>query len=202
MLYKAFIFLLCILCCFYVYSYIDTCTLNIFFSDLNTDITNMNPAGENNDSGSGVNASGNNASGSPNPGGKPGWSPYHYFPSVREDGQSYPENNPSPSLVLETYDPTGNIPVQNDKQLGVLIDYRFNNGVRALSYSRWNISETFPSDSIVDKIAREKLFAHIYDHRSELPSAYAQLDIRSGTPKWDSVKVSSFLINSLNNSNS
>lgn len=203
LLHKVFIFVLsCIICYFCVYlSYIHISGLDILSEHISRDITNMNPVDGDNNPGNVTNASGSNQSGGPNPGGGPRWRPYHYLPNVREDGNSYPVDNPSPALVLETYDPANNIPVQNDRQLGVLIDYRYHNQVRPLGYSRWNVATTFPSDSMVDKIAKERLLAHIYDHRSELPSAYAELDMRSGTPKWHSVKITSYLINSLNNSN-
>jgi hypothetical protein len=36
---------------------------------------------------------------------------------------------------------------------------------------------------MVDRIAKERLLAHIYDHRSELPSAYTQMNILNGRPK-------------------
>jgi hypothetical protein len=80
----------------------------------------------------------------------------------------------------------------------VLIDYRWTIELKRLGYNYWNIGNTFPSDSIIDKIAREKLLAHIFDHRSVLPSAYAEMNLLSGTPKWDSVRVTSYLITSLN----
>jgi hypothetical protein len=38
---------------------------------------------------------------------------------------------------------------------------------------------------MVDRIAKERLFAHIYDHRSELPSAYRQLNILGGRQHHD-----------------
>lgn len=110
-------------------------------------------------------------------------------------------SNSSPVSVLETYDPTGHIPPQNDKQLGVLMDYIFEHKVRSMAYAQWNVGNTFPSDSLVDNTARARLLAHIFDHRSVLPTAYKQLDIQSGTPKWNSVKITSYIINSLNNSN-
>ena len=137
----------------------------------------------------------------PNPGSGPGWQPFHYSPDVRDDGQSYPSDNPSPGLVTNTYSPIGLVPVRNDKELGVLIDYRFNDSVRPLGYKYWNIANIFPTECLIDKIARERLLAHIYEHRTEIPAAYAQLDMLSGTPRWNNVKVTSFLINSLNNSN-
>lgn len=144
--------------------------------------------------------SGGAEGGSSNPGGGPQWRPYHY-PSIREDGQRYETPNPSPASVLETYDPTGHIPPQNDKQLGVLMDYRFAHNVRPLGYDCWKVSYTFPSNSLVDSTAKQRLFAHIFENRSTLPTAYRELDIGSGTPKWEKVTITSYLINSLNHSN-
>lgn len=175
-------------------------SLDVLHAHLNIDITYMNSAGGGNNPVSG-NSFGSSPSGSPNPGGGPGWEPFQYQANVREDGERYPDNA-SPSLVLETYNPTGDIPVQNDKQLGVLLDYRFAHEVRPMGYNNWKISKAFPSNSIIDRMARERLLAHIYTYRSRLPTAYRQLDLRSGTPKWGSVDVSSYIIASLNNSNS
>ncbi len=160
-LYKILIVvLLCIIYCFYVYFNLD-----ILSSHISTDILNMRPEGGGNNPGSGFNSPGNNPNGSPNPGGGPGWRPYHYLPGIREHGERYPVDNPSPALVLETYNPADHIPAQSDKQLGVLIDYRFVHQVRSMGYINWNILNIFPSDSMVDKIAKERLLAHIYDHR-------------------------------------
>lgn len=147
------------------------------------------------------NSGGDQGGGFSNFGGGPQWRPHHYDPSVREDGQKYETPNTSPVSVLETYDPTGHIPPQNDKQLGVLIDYRFEHNVRWLGYENWNVSNTLPNNSFVDKIAKQRLLAHIIEHRSDLPTAYRELDLNSGTPKLDSVKITSYIINSLNNSN-
>jgi hypothetical protein len=189
---------------FFVLLLLSLLILSILLADINTEIINMSPVDGGNSPGSGgagLNAPGSNEGGSPNPGGGPGWQPYHYSPNTREDGNIYPVNNPSPTLVLNTYNPASDVPVNNDKELGVLIDYRFNHTVRALGYTNWNVSKIFTSEGMVDKIAKERLLAHIYDHRSHLPTAYSQLDMLSGEPKWDSVKITSYLINSLNNSN-
>jgi hypothetical protein len=185
-------------------------SLDVLSEHINTDSLNMNPFGGDNSPGSGgttprANQSGGttpraNQGGGPNPG-PPGWRPYAYLAHIREDGGSYPMNNTSPASVLQTYDPAGSLPVQSDRQLGVLIDYRFEHYVRAMGYSNWNVANIFPSNSMTDEIAKQRLFGHIFDHKSELASAYEQMDMLSGTPKWHAVKVTSYLINSLNNSN-
>lgn len=185
--------------CFDIYfSYLHICSLDKSSADINTDILNMNSGGGGNYPGS--SNSGGDQGGSPNPGGGPEWRPYHYAP-IKEDGQRYETPNASPVSILETYDPTGNIPPQNDRQLGVLIEYRFEHNVRSLGYNNWNVSNTLPSNSLVDNIAKQRLLAHIFEHRSDLPTAYKELDFSSGTPKWNSVTITSYLINSLYNSN-
>lgn len=178
------------------------CNLDIWSADIDTDILNVKPgSGYEGNYPEGGNPGGDQG-GNTNPGGgpqKPQWQPFKYSPYVKEDGQPYPQDT-SPASVLETYNPTSNIPPQNDKELGVLIDYRFAHYVRRLGYSKWNVSKIFPSNGIIDSIAKQMLLAHIFEHKSDLPTAYSQLDLKSGTPKWDNVKVTSFLINSLNNS--
>lgn len=175
--------------------------------DINTDILKAIPSEGNNPGGgsSGGNESGgpgSDPSGGPNPGGGPDWHPFQYQDTVREDGWRYDaHHNTSTVSVLQTYDPAGDVPVQNDKELGVLLDYRFTHQIRGLGYSHWNIAKTFSSDNMVDHTAKQRLLAHIYDHRSRLPTAYGQLDLRNGSPKWGSVKITSVLINSLNHSN-
>jgi len=134
-------------------------------------------------------------------GGGPQWQPYQYHSHIREDGRSYPTNNIPPSTVLQTYDPAGNIPPQNDREVGVLMQYRFNHNVRSLGYNNFTVSNTFNGDGIVDRMARERLLQHILGYRSRLPTAYRELDVYSDTPRWDRVRITSFLINSLYNSN-
>ena len=181
-----------------------TCNSDILDGGLSTDILMMN-SGDGSGGGNfpGGGSPGGDQGGGPNHGGGPPgsqWRPHHYLANVREDGQSYQTHNTSPDSVLETFNPTGNIPPENDRQLGVLIDYRFEHDVRPLGWSNWTVSKIFPSNSMVDRIARARLLNHIIDHRSDIPTAYGQLDVRSDTPRWDSVRITSYLINSLNNS--
>ena len=116
---------------------------------MDTNIFNMSPSGSGGGSSSGGPnnpGGGNNSGGGNNPG---GWSPFHYVPGVREDGSFYSVDSPSPSLVLQNYNPAGDVPVKSDKELGVLIDFRYHHGVRAMGYRNWRISNVFPSDSMV-----------------------------------------------------
>jgi hypothetical protein len=78
--------------------------------------------------------------------------------------------------------------------------YRFEIQVRELGYRCWDVKHTFPSNSLTDKTARARLLSHILTHKQDLPSAYHQIDISLDTPRWDKVKITSFLINSLNRS--
>jgi hypothetical protein len=178
--------------------------LEILSGNLNTEILSMDSGAGGSTSGGSTSGGGGFSSGSNpggSPGGGPGWKPFHYLPMVREDGERY-SDDVNPAAVLNTYDPAGDTPVRNDKELGILIDYRFHHIVKPLGYHNWNISEIFPSDSVVDKMARARLLGHIYDNKSILLSAYKESGMSSGIPpKWASVKVTSFIINSLNHSN-
>jgi len=174
-----------------------TCSSDISYGELGTDILMMNSG----DGSGGGNFPGGGQGGGPGGGPPPGYpgGPPLYLANVREDGQ-YPTHNTWPVSVIETYNPTGDIPPQNDRQLGVLMDYRFGNDVRPLGWANWTVSKVLPSNSMVDRIARARLLNHIIDHRSSIPTAYVQMDVSSDTPRWDSVRITSYLINSLNNS--
>ena len=157
---------------------------------------------------SGNNPGGNNSSGGGNgigpgggPGGGPNWQPHNYVDLPKENGSRNTPLPTPPSSVLNTYDPTGNIPPASDKQLGVLMDYRFAHNVRATGFNNWDVSHTFPSNSMVDRISRARLLNHIIKYKADIPSAFNQLDVSLDTPKWDRVRITSFLINSLNHSN-
>lgn len=154
-------------------------------------------SGGNNLPGGGDN--GGNNPGGPNP--NDGWTPHNYQYQRKQNGSHYTSRYIDPSTVLSTYNPAEDNPPQSDRELSVLLDYRFSTRVRDLGYENWNVQNAFPSDSITDKIAKARLFNHIYDHRADLPIAYRQMDARSQdvTP-WDRVEISSFLINSLNRS--
>jgi hypothetical protein len=138
-----------------------------------------------------------------NPGGGPSnnWQPATYKNLSKETGEPYYSSYPDPASVLQTYNPADNTPPVNDKQLGSLMDYRFETQVRGLGYNRWDVKHTFPSNSLTDKTARARLLSHILTHSADIPSAYHQIDISSDIPRWDKVKITSFLINSLNRSN-
>lgn len=150
------------------------------------------------------NLEGNNTEGgNPNPKGgspEPKWRPY-FYKYYRTDADELRTSDTSPDLVLETYNPTGDVPPQNDKQLGVLIDYRYHFYVQHLGYNHWYVNRIFPGGNIIDNIAKERLFAHIFDQRAVLSNAYNQLNLANGTPNWNDVRITSQIIASLNNSN-
>jgi hypothetical protein len=135
-----------------------------------------------------------------NPGGKPPYKPYNYQHLHKENGSPYTSTYKDPSSVLEIYNPATNKPPQNDRELGILLGYKFNKDVRTLGYNNWTIKNTFPSNDFTDRISRAKLFNHIMKYRRDIPTAFNQVDISSDTPKWDQVMVTSFLVNSLNRS--
>lgn len=149
----------------------------------------------------GGNNGGNNAGGNNGGGPGPQWQPYQYQSHIREDGRSYPTNNIPPSTVIQTYDPAGNIPPRNDREVGILLQYRFDHHVRLLGYNHLTVSSAFYGNGMVDRIARQRLLQHILHYRSRLPSAYNQMDVNSDMPRWDRVRITSYLINSLYNSN-
>lgn len=198
--------------------------LDVWLSDLNLDTLQTNQIGFPGGNSAGGTPGGGLPGGNPgNPGGPPGWSnpfplrmegedpteggwrtesdwrPFQYSQFAREDDRFYGTNYPTNS-GLETYYPWDEIPALNDKQLGVLLDYRFENHVRHLGYSKWTIANAFPSNSLVDRMARERLLAHIFDKKKVLVTAYKQLNLKNGDPQWNSVTITSFIINSLNRS--
>jgi hypothetical protein len=143
----------------------------------------------------------NNSSGGGGNGGGSGWEPFDYSSTRKENGRPYRESLPSPAFIMYGYDPRGDVPPATDRQVGVLMDYRFGRFVRDLGYNHWNVANTFPSDSIIDKLARARLQSHILGNMRNIPSTYKEMDITKDNPSWDSVRITSHLINSLYHSN-
>lgn len=154
-------------------------------------------SGGNNLPGGGGN-NGNN-SGGPNP--NDTWRPYNYEHQPKEKGGRYTSTYIQPSTVLPNYNPAEDTPPKTDRQLSVLLDYRFNKRVQQLGYCNWNVQNAFPSDSLTDQIAKKMLFNHIFDHKTDIPTAYNQINVRLDVTPWDNVQITSYLINSLNRSN-
>ena len=151
-------------------------------------------------------AGGPSSGGGPNPGGGPDpngytgdWRPYNYKDHPNKRGiEVIPYIHTD--YILNTYNPEGDIPPKNDRELSLLLEYRFDHNVRHLGYQNWNVDKAFPDDSIVDKISRARLYNHIYDNKKYLPSTFTQMDPKSDTTPWDQVKITSHLINSLQTS--
>jgi len=185
--------------------------MDVWSIDLNIDILNVNGESGNNAGGGNYGGDQNSSSGSNTQGpqgpegprrprGPQDWRPFHYPDyAPRENGRHYPADSASPMTILQTFNPESGLPPQNDKQLGVLLDYRFH-CIRDWGYYEWNVKNIFPNDDLVDRISRERIIAHIHDFQRDLPTAYKQLDMASGTPKLHKVEVTSYLINSLNHS--
>ena len=126
-----------------------------------------------------------------------GWKPFDYGANVREDGRLF-AREATIEAVLATYNPRSGIPPMNERQLGVLIDYRFENGLREQGFHNWTVDKLFPYDNLVDRTARERLFAHIFNERRTLVTAYREMVAGSGGPQWNNVRVTTYIINSLN----
>lgn len=140
-----------------------------------------------------------NNSGGPNP--NDTWRPYNYEHQPKEKGGRYTSTYIQPSTVLPNYNPVEDTPPKTDRQLSVLLDYRFNTRVKQLGYLNWNVENAFPSGSLTDQIAKKMLFNHIFDHKTDIPTAYKQINVSLDDTPWDNVQITSYLINSLNRSN-
>jgi hypothetical protein len=102
--------------------------------------------------------------------------------------------------VLTTYNPEGDIPPKTDRELSVLLEYRFEHYIRKLGYNNWNVEKAFSGDSYVDRISRAKLYNHIFDNKEYIPKAYKQMEAKSESTPWDKVEITSHLICSLQRS--
>ena len=92
-------------------------------------ILNMTSNGGPSDNGF-TNNNNNNSSGG-NGGGNPGWHPYEF--ERKENGRLHRMNMQDPSIG---YDHAGNIPPATNKQVGVLMQYRFDHYVRPLGFNQ------------------------------------------------------------------
>ena len=174
------------------------------------------PAGPGPNTGGGPNSGG----GAPNPGGVPNpivasdndndraldsnryngtWRPFNYKDHPNKRGiEVIPYIHTD--YILNSYNPEGDIPPKTDRELSVLLDYRFEHKVRSLGYKHWNVDKAFPDDTIVDKISKARLYNHIYDNKKYLGPTFNQMDFKSDNTPWDKVIITSQLINSLQKS--
>lgn len=140
----------------------------------------------------GNNPGGPNGSGGPG-GPHPGGSNSESFSQTSGD-----QNLPG----LNNYDPSGTIPPRTNHDLFCLIKHRLEQKTALHGCGTHRVSALFGHDNMINNIAKQMLFAHIYDHREDLPTAYIQLDAASGNLKWACVSISltSPILRSLANS--
>jgi hypothetical protein len=88
--------------------------------------------------------------------------------------------NFNPPSYATNYDPSGNVPPRNYEELYSLMEYRGNYHLNVRGTAHVTASMMFSKDDIVNKIAKEMLFAYIFDHKEELPTAYRGLNVPNG----------------------
>ena len=169
------------------------------------------PSGSNNFGGAG----GSSGSGGPGgPGGPEGLG--NAYPAVSNSGNSNnseqatvpasatvptpapapaPAPTPGPStataanLAPVVYDPSGTVPPSTTRELYRLIRHRVDYQINVRGLSNVTVTTIFAKDDIVNRIAKEMLFAYIFDHRQQLPTAYRALNLPDGPIRWHYVIV-------------
>lgn len=132
-----------------------------------------------------------------NPGYNPGGSGGYPGPPGGSGGSPLPPRGPSGSQVYarvfdgsntdsatwvqqnsSAYDPSGVIPPSNAHEVGRLLEYRIlrTNSTMDCSSQNFSISRLIGGDNPVNNIAKQIIYAHVFDHKDELPTAYRQLD--------------------------
>lgn len=124
--------------------------------------------------------------GGPQPGG-PGGSggPYPGGSNIGSLSQTSGDQN----ISSHPYDPSGSVPPANNHDLYRLIEYKFTHLSDITGHST-TVSRLFGQDTMVNNIAKQLLYAHILDHRDELPTAYIQLDPHNHPGRWSKVTIS------------
>jgi len=158
------------------------------------------PSGSNNFGGAG------GSSGPGGPGGPGGLN--NAYPAVSNSGNSNNSEQatvppsvtvtapaPGPStataanLAPVVYDPSGTVPPSNTRELYRLIRHRVDYQINVRGLSNVTVTTIFARDDIVNRIAKEMLFAYIFDHRQQLPTAYRALNLPDGPIRWHYVIV-------------
>lgn len=102
-----------------------------------------------------------------------------------------PGGNQNP-LPVTTYDPLGDIPPTDNRELYVLIRYRlqrltelggFNHG------STFRVTQVFGTDNLVNNMAKQLLLRHILNNRYQLGTAYRQLVDSTRTNSDDEPRI-------------
>ena len=183
---------------------IDASTLNINVSTFNIDVSTLNMSSGDEGNyffGFGGGDPGNNQGGNTNPeGGAIIGIDDQNKKRKKEDIWQYSIYD----IYTKPYNPLGNRPPMCDRQLGELIEckaqlYQIFVPSR---YPDLRVGDVFNTDSIIDKIARERLLGHILDYKFILTSSYNELELNldTGYHKLYTVKITPLLIYSLKNS--
>ena len=183
---------------------VDASTLNINVSTFNIDVStfNMSSGDEGNYFfGFGGGDPGNNQGGNTNPeGGAIIGIDDQNKKRKKEDIWQYSIYD----IYTKPYNPLGNRPPMCDRQLGELIECKAQLYQRFVPsrYPDLRVGDVFNTDSIIDKIARERLLGHILDYKFILTSSYNELELNldTGYHKLYTVKITPLLIYSLKNS--
>lgn len=192
-----------ILSCFDFY-YLYLFSLDIWSGEINIDASTLNMSSgdsENYSFGFGDGDPGNNQGGNTNP---------ESGAIIGVDDQNERRNRENMghyrlhNLQTEPYNPLGNRPPMCDRQLGELIECKARLYQRFVPsrYPDLRVGDVFNTESIIDKIARERLLGHILDYKFILTSSYNELELNlnTGYHKLYSVKITPLLIYSLKNS--
>jgi hypothetical protein len=107
-------------------------------------------------------------------------------PNLPPPPTTAPTLPPSSALTFgptpTTYNPEGTVPPSNYHELHILMEHRVNYQVVVRHASNVSVTMIFSKDNLINNIAKEMLFAYIFDHKTELPAAYRRLNIPDGTP--------------------
>nr|AFE02862.1 hypothetical protein AFUA_m0440 [Aspergillus fumigatus]AFE02882.1 hypothetical protein AFUD_m0440 [Aspergillus fumigatus]QUL58759.1 hypothetical protein [Aspergillus fumigatus] len=183
---------------------IDASTLNINVSTFNIDVSTLNMSSGDEGNyffGFGGGDPGNNQGGNTNPeGGAIIGIDDQNKKRKKEDIWQYSIYD----IYTKPYNPLGNRPPMCDRQLGELIECKAQLYQRFVPsrYPDLRVGDVFNTDSIIDKIARERLLGHILDYKFILTSSYNELELNldTGYHKLYTVKITPLLIYSLKNS--
>jgi hypothetical protein len=84
------------------------------------------------------------------------------------------------NLAPVVYDPAGTVPPKNSRELYRLMKHRVDYQISSRGVPNVTVMTIFSKDDIINKIAKEMLFAYIFDHKEQLPIAYKALNLPEG----------------------
>lgn len=124
-----------------------------------------------------------NSGGPSNPGqGGPGPTGHHGAFDNRTTADGGGET--SAALPQPSYDPRGQVPPYNKKDLYDLMMFRMASKQGSIS-----VSLIFGYDNIINNIAKAMLFGHIFDNQEQLSTAFRQMGT-GVSPHWGKVSIS------------